>query len=873
MQLDQYNSSVLPSGGVDGQASPASFGASTASALQGIGQAVGQLGEAAYRVEQTNAAIEAQDTVSRAIPQLKQQYEQARNSLDPTSPQYSQQRQAVLQQTQQAYRDAEQQMIEQASTQSSRKFISQHMARYGAVFSEQMNSDLSRDMVANSVHMLQGSENRSVDAVHADPSDGNVKFQMESYHSTIAANGYMTADQKLRLIDGYENRVGLAQNQALAAANPLQYLSSVGITGGAVSGGTAKGGVPTGSAKGSFDSALKFTLSHEGGLGIDNNGAAVNYGINQKANPDVDVKSLTKEGAAAIYKANYWNAIGGDALAGKDPALATAVFDTAVLAGPAKAKELLAASDGSAAGFTDQRQKFLQSLSEQNPAKYGGKVAQAWDRRTRELSAMAHSASTPGGDVPQVQPMTDGDILSATAPNAGWDKLTDSQKIQMARYAEGLVGKQMADARGAMATKLTDISAALADGKTPLAADGKPLNLDGQEFSKDGLQTLYGQEQGSKLYENLSATRQLGYFVASAATMPVAQRMAYLAQNAPAAGPGYADQSKIYDHMLAANQQVQKQIAQGSADYGVAHGIGGAAPIDFSKPDFAAGLNSRRAMASAMANEMGGAYEPLTKSESQQLGSILQNAQPKDALSVLNNLRSGLKDDDLFKVAMRQVAPNAPMAAWAGVAYGRKGSVSTSAGAVDSQTVASRVLQGSMLLQPKTLEGEGAQKTGRPFEIKDKDFSGYFSNAVGNAYAGLNAAGAAQQMTSDYNAAKAYVAATLVASGRNGDTMTRRDVEDAVHAVAGNTAQVGRNSHVFAPWGMDEKSFKNKFSAIAESALTSAGYKGAQADPDNYDFLNVGDGSYKVINAHGAFAKPLVSLNGSAPSAIIIKVK
>ncbi len=61
-----------------------------------------------------------------------------------------------------------------------------------------------------------------------------------------------------------------------------------------------------------FDYAVKLTLKHEGGYGIDNNGYPVNFGINQafysplKGYPQ-RVKHLTRSQAIEYYKAKYWN--------------------------------------------------------------------------------------------------------------------------------------------------------------------------------------------------------------------------------------------------------------------------------------------------------------------------------------------------------------------------------------------------------------------------------------------------------------------------------------------------------------------------------------------------------------------------------------
>jgi lysozyme family protein len=92
-----------------------------------------------------------------------------------------------------------------------------------------------------------------------------------------------------------------------------------------------------------WDSAIAFTLKMEGGdVAAENNpadpGGLTKFGISQKAYPSLDIPNLTLEDAKKIYRRDYWEACRCDEL---PPALAVAVFDTAVNQGTGKAKRLL----------------------------------------------------------------------------------------------------------------------------------------------------------------------------------------------------------------------------------------------------------------------------------------------------------------------------------------------------------------------------------------------------------------------------------------------------------------------------------------------------------------------------------------------------
>ena len=71
-----------------------------------------------------------------------------------------------------------------------------------------------------------------------------------------------------------------------------------------------------------------------------------NWGISAASHPGVDIVNLTRDGAIAIYRAEYWGAIHGDTLpVGVD----AAAFDDAVNSGPGAAIKRLQAAVGAVA--------------------------------------------------------------------------------------------------------------------------------------------------------------------------------------------------------------------------------------------------------------------------------------------------------------------------------------------------------------------------------------------------------------------------------------------------------------------------------------------------------------------------------------------
>jgi lysozyme family protein len=89
-----------------------------------------------------------------------------------------------------------------------------------------------------------------------------------------------------------------------------------------------------------FDAAVGFVLSHEGGYSNDAHdpGGETRYGISKRAYPDEDIAGLTVERARAIYRADYWDRCKCDALPGP---VALLVFDSAVNQGATTAIQML----------------------------------------------------------------------------------------------------------------------------------------------------------------------------------------------------------------------------------------------------------------------------------------------------------------------------------------------------------------------------------------------------------------------------------------------------------------------------------------------------------------------------------------------------
>jgi lysozyme family protein len=131
-----------------------------------------------------------------------------------------------------------------------------------------------------------------------------------------------------------------------------------------------------------FAHAVHRTLQFEGGLNPnDTNGTPSKFGINQAANPDVYDSVKTPSDASQVYYNRYWKPLGADQM---DPKLAHVAFDTAVISGVGKAKELIAQANNDPEKLLQLRKEFQDNLIAKNPEKYG-KYEKAWNNRVDQL--------------------------------------------------------------------------------------------------------------------------------------------------------------------------------------------------------------------------------------------------------------------------------------------------------------------------------------------------------------------------------------------------------------------------------------------------------------------------------------------------------
>ena len=194
----------------------------------------------------------------------------------------------------------------------------------------------------------------------------------------------MQAPQQPKVVD--QEIAGMAQPMPedtgigqLPAPN-MQSMAEGGIV------AFAPGG-DTGQYSAAFERAFAKVLKFEGKKYVPNDAGKgpTKFGINQTANPDVDVANLTLEDAKQIYKKRYWDKIGGDDIATTNPQLATIAFDAAVNQGVRPALNMLDKSGGEPNKLLALRQQRYIDLAANDPSKK--QFLSGWTNRVASLQS------------------------------------------------------------------------------------------------------------------------------------------------------------------------------------------------------------------------------------------------------------------------------------------------------------------------------------------------------------------------------------------------------------------------------------------------------------------------------------------------------
>lgn len=173
-----------------------------------------------------------------------------------------------------------------------------------------------------------------------------------------------------------------------------------------------------------FNEAFDRLAIHEGwgedGGNYDSQdkGGRHKWGISQRANPDLDFDTLTKEDAKGIFKERYWDAIGADEL---HPGVRATAFDAAVNQGPGFARKALEDAGGDPEAFNQLRANRYERIAERDPSQE--RYLKGWMNRLNSYrgtpqQAAGNAPQVENAPVPQASLAQVGQLAAETLPSA-----------------------------------------------------------------------------------------------------------------------------------------------------------------------------------------------------------------------------------------------------------------------------------------------------------------------------------------------------------------------------------------------------------------------------------------------------------------------
>lgn len=260
--------------------------------------------------------------------------------------------------------------------------------------------------------------------------------------------------------------------------------------------------------------------------------------------------------------------------------------------------------------------------------------------------------------------------------------------------------------------------------------------------------------------------------------------------------------------------------------------------------------NTLGAMRKQFGNRVG--LKPLLPQESAELLRTLDVAGPNGSAKIFGALRAAIDNDEIYLAAMRQIAPDSPVKAHAGMLMAMGASVTTAHNLVaadvvtNTRQIAETMLAGELIVNrsrgDKSNDGSGKSL----FIPGRQEFSDAFVSAAGDLYRGRPTA-----QEADLQAAFSYYVGKAAQTGRL--SRDSKDVDgallkEAISATLGNLVDVNGNGKVKAPIGMPTDEFDVRVRKAFNEAVRTQGLPATVAQRfGDYGLLNYRrDGQYML---------------------------
>lgn len=416
------------------------------------------------------------------------------------------------------------------------------------------------------------------------------------------------------------------------------------------------------------------------------------------------------------------------------------------------------------------------------------------------------------------------------AVNAGgyswWPMLTPVQQYQIRKQGEAAQNKQRQEFKNILDDRLKDAEAQAVRGL--VYANPPTLNE---------LMYANGEYEGGKKYEQLQKTLAMGEDIATVQYLSPGAQKALLESKKPISDYDASNNWKRYDTLVKAVDTVNNARKADPIQFSIDREK--LNQIDFSNAQsFTNSLKERSASVTDISNSYQTPLTVFSAQEEMVLSQLMEKAPASQKIEYLDAIRQGLKNNNNYTAALRQISKSDTSLAVAGIIMDKPSSVTAQSNLISSDVSVSPQDAAQLIVQ-----GNMAIKSGKDFVMpKDAELRESFAEKVGDTFSG-DISGA----SSAYSVAKDAYAGLMSKKGNlsgeyDDDTWTQ-----AINIATGGIHDYNGMGNIMLPWGMNIDDFDAR---VNRSWGKIAPGVGRQAN-EKIGLKSFGDSQYLIKQGSG----------------------
>ena len=423
--------------------------------------------------------------------------------------------------------------------------------------------------------------------------------------------------------------------------------------------------------------------------------------------------------------------------------------------------------------------------------------------------------------------------------NAWWPMLTPVQQYQIRKQGEAARNKQRQEFKNILDDRLKDAEAQAVRGL--VYANPPTLNE---------LMYANGEYEGGKKYEQLQKTLAMGEDIATVQYLSPGAQKALLESKKPTGDYDASNNWKRYDTLVRAVDTVNNARKADPIQFSIDREK--LNQIDFSNAQsFTNSLKERSASVTDISNSYQTPLTVFSAQEEMVLSQLMEKAPASQKIEYLDAIRQGLKNNNSYTAALRQISKSDTSLAVAGIIMDKPSSVTAEYNKFSSNIDVSPQQASELIVQ-----GSIARKTAKDLVLpKDTELKEEFADYVGDSFAG-DVSGA----NSAYETAKDAYAGMMAKKGNLSGEYDESIWRQSINIATGGIYDYNGRGKVMLPWGMDDDTFKTRIRSKLIEIQKSTGYfpieaVGLQSLGDSRylikrgsDHLRYGDGTPVLID-------------------------